>query len=757
MRRMLVIVSAVGLVWGLLIGTGHSATVDQDGDGVAAGDCAPLNPAVHANAADLPDLQFADTNCDGIDGDLDGAWFVAPDGTDANPGTALQPFATLQKAVAAAAGSEMKQIYVSVGTYDRVGLGANASGIGLYGGYERGPWSRTTATPATVTGAPEALLIQGATDVVVQLMSFAASPNSNRSAYGVRAVAGAELLLSRVDVTAADGTAGSTGGGGFTPAKPAKATDGSNGTCNGAGGGGWSSPPSGHSNGGAGGVGGEETNDGEDGVDGFTGSNNATGYGLGGDGGISRSASDPWSPTLNGGTGGVGSTGGAGADGAGGGNSLTGASQTWTGMAGGSGGSGGIGGGGGGGGGGAGRGNMWDWAAGGGGGQGGFGGRGGSGGQGGGWGGASFGLYLHNATAVVTDASSVAAGNGGEGGNGGDGGSGGSGGDGGLGGSGGSGCNTTAGSGGTGGVGGPGGRGGHGGGGPGGPSAAVLRAGTTSFATVSDDSSLTAGSGGNGGDSSGAGDGANGQAGALLGTTSASAGDFDGDGMTDAADACPATNRGAADANGDGCPEAPQTSLTGGPRNGSVALTNKASFGLGSTESATTFACSLNGAAATVCTSPRRFNSLPQRTSVLRVWASDSAGTPDPSAATRTWTVPVNNTNLGHSKGWTKKTGSRYYLGSYSTTKAKGATLSKSRSGLRRVALVATKGPGFGKVNVYLGTTLLKRIDLSASRLAKRQLLSVASFSTVKSGTVRARVVSSGKPVRIEGLALVTG
>src|SRR4051794_32632547 len=56
---------------------------DWDGAGAIAGDCAPLDAAIHPGAPDAPDLGFADTNCDGIDGDAAGAVWVAPTGSDA--------------------------------------------------------------------------------------------------------------------------------------------------------------------------------------------------------------------------------------------------------------------------------------------------------------------------------------------------------------------------------------------------------------------------------------------------------------------------------------------------------------------------------------------------------------------------------------------------------------------------------------------------------------------------------------------------
>ena len=75
------------------------AVTDYDGDGATTTDCDPLDPAVHPGATDHPDLAFEDLNCDGIDGDRDGAYFVMPAGNDNNVGTENAPFQTIQKAI----------------------------------------------------------------------------------------------------------------------------------------------------------------------------------------------------------------------------------------------------------------------------------------------------------------------------------------------------------------------------------------------------------------------------------------------------------------------------------------------------------------------------------------------------------------------------------------------------------------------------------------------------------------------------------
>src|SRR5512141_464745 len=49
--------------------------------------------------ADDPDDAFADTDCDGIDGDKTKAIFVGPSGNDSAPGTIEEPVRSLAKAV----------------------------------------------------------------------------------------------------------------------------------------------------------------------------------------------------------------------------------------------------------------------------------------------------------------------------------------------------------------------------------------------------------------------------------------------------------------------------------------------------------------------------------------------------------------------------------------------------------------------------------------------------------------------------------
>jgi hypothetical protein len=91
---------------------------------------------------------------------------------------------------------------------------------------------------------------------------------------------------------------------------------------------------------------------------------------------------------------------------------------------------------------------------------------------------------------------------------------------------------------------------------------------------------------------------------------------------------------GPADAPGD--TTAPDTTITSGPT-GTI-TTKTAAFQFAS-EAGATFACSVDGAAYTSCTSPRTLTDLSEGAHTFNVRASDAAGNTDQTPATRTFTV----------------------------------------------------------------------------------------------------------------------
>lgn len=83
---------------------------------------------------------------------------------------------------------------------------------------------------------------------------------------------------------------------------------------------------------------------------------------------------------------------------------------------------------------------------------------------------------------------------------------------------------------------------------------------------------------------------------------------------------------------------APDTTITSGPAEGS-STPGDVTFQFTSNESGSTFACSLDGADPAPCSSPALLSGLTPGPHVFGVRATDPAGNPDPSAASRSWTV----------------------------------------------------------------------------------------------------------------------
>ncbi len=446
-----------------------SPPTDSDGDGTLDGqDCAPRDAAIHPGAADLPDLAFVDSNCDGLDGTERDAVFASPQGKNTNSGTRGAPKREISDAVVAAADTG-RYVLAAAGSYGRV---VAATRVGIHGGYDPGNWSIRRASLVTrIAGAPEGVLASNVTGVDLQLLSVHGS-SAGSSAYGIRAINSSRLRLQRVTVSAADGVPGAPGANG-APGLPGRdGRPGGTGECDhnvpARGGAGGDSPVGRY--GGEGGDGRYES-DGDDGAMGLINT-------PGGEGGA-----EVETVGKDGSPGATGISGARGPAGTGGSNSTALASVYWQGQNGTGGLVGGPGNGGGGGGAGGGQDDFTVLnGTGNGGGGGGGGGAGGSGGGGGLAGGGSFGIYLHD-SALVAEGSTITAGNGGAGGRGGSGGSGGGGGGAGVGAVH---CSDEIGNGADGGFGGSGGQGGGGGGGAGGPSIGIVKLGAAAVLNLTD-------------------------------------------------------------------------------------------------------------------------------------------------------------------------------------------------------------------------------------------------------------------------------
>lgn len=128
----------------------------------------------------------------------------------------------------------------------------------------------------------------------------------------------------------------------------------------------------------------------------------------------------------------------------------------------------------------------------------------------------------------------------------------------------------------------------------------------------------------------------------------------------------------------------------------------------------------------------------------------DAAGNVSPWTASRCTAVPLDDRRLLASSGWTKATTSGWYAGTSTVTTRLGATLRRSGLQTRRLHLLALRCPTCGRVGVYVGTTLLTTVDLSATSTL-RATIALPTFS-LRTTSVTLKVLTSGRTVRIDGL-----
>ncbi|GAB3260944.1 M12 family metallo-peptidase [Nocardioides dilutus] len=199
---------------------------------------------------------------------------------------------------------------------------------------------------------------------------------------------------------------------------------------------------------------------------------------------------------------------------------------------------------------------------------------------------------------------------------------------------------------------------------------------------------------------------------------------------------------------------APRTTITKGPRHKSFVLTRRATFRASSTVPGSTFVCSLDGKSV-ACDARTRLRVKPG-THLFSVAARSPSGVLDPTPATRVFAAPFNDGQLvRQTQGWKRIKDKASYRGGFLFTKSKGQLLTRNVKAVKKVALVAHTGPGFGRVVVLFNGKPLRVIDLSSPSLAKKVLIKVASFKGKRSGRVSIRTLDD-KPVRIDGLGLLT-
>jgi hypothetical protein len=130
-------------------------------------------------------------------------------------------------------------------------------------------------------------------------------------------------------------------------------------------------------------------------------------------------------------------------------------------------------------------------------------------------------------------------------------------------------------------------------------------------------------------------------------------------------------------------------------------------------------------------------------------WSLTSAWTAD-----RCTAVPLGPDRLSRTRNVDVVKARGSYTGRALIATARGATVAKAGVRAKRIVLVATRCPTCGRVSVYLGAKRIKTVSLTAPSLRRKQIITIASFDTVRSGKVRVVVTSQNRRVIIEGIGI---
>ena len=139
-------------------------------------------------------------------------------------------------------------------------------------------------------------------------------------------------------------------------------------------------------------------------------------------------------------------------------------------------------------------------------------------------------------------------------------------------------------------------------------------------------------------------------------------------------------------------------------------------------------------------------------TSCVQVRAHDGAGNVSAWSAQRCTALPVDDRSLAASAGWSRITGSPFFAKTATSTTRLGATLVSPTLQSTRLALVATKCRTCGVVGVYVGPTLIAKVNLAATVTSYRNVINLPRFS-LRTTKVTVKVLTSGKTVQIDGLS----
>lgn len=196
----------------------------------------------------------------------------------------------------------------------------------------------------------------------------------------------------------------------------------------------------------------------------------------------------------------------------------------------------------------------------------------------------------------------------------------------------------------------------------------------------------------------------------------------------------------------------PNTAITSGPANDSIVLERNQAFTYSSSVSPASFRCTVD-AESVPCDATGLEDRFRAGTHIFTVAAVNAAGVGDPTPAAVTFTVPRDESTFARKGAWNRKKDKRAMFGDYITSRSEGSELVTRVPATERIVLVIGTVKNGGKARVFLGKRKLGVVKFAG----KQKFTRLRTFELPKSRKGKLRVVvTKDKPVRIEGVAVVT-
>jgi len=114
---------------------------------------------------------------------------------------------------------------------------------------------------------------------------------------------------------------------------------------------------------------------------------------------------------------------------------------------------------------------------------------------------------------------------------------------------------------------------------------------------------------------------------------------------------------------------------------------------------------------------------------------------------------PLDDRAVAADAHWTRVKNKAYWNSTATVTTTHLARMRLTGAAADRIAIVATRCPTCGIVGVYIGTTVVGKINLRAAATHYRSILTLPAFG-FRTGTITLKVLTSGKSVQIDGLGI---